>query len=206
MVRSPVNSTLTLIGNYINGFRHAQCLRASHTPETQSWHWGISYADEHQIEVVRQTSRQAGGQTDRRTGTKIARGTHSNSDCDSDSISDWVTDGPCHLMLMLWHLSWAYDYENKTKLDYRQCSISRYTECGYTHPQSQSQSQSQSPSRFPFPPSSLPICSGLFNKWLTLRLGPNSLGVCIRWRVVSPPICIIRLQAAATIICQSVSI
>lgn len=52
---------------------------------------------------------------------------------------------------------------------------------------------------------------------LAFCLGPNSLGVCIRWRVVSAvahPICIIRLQAATAttaaeataVICQSVSI
>lgn len=53
--------------------------------------------------------------------------------------------------------------------------------------------------------------------WVSVFLGPNSLGVCIRWRVVSAvahPICIIRLQAATAttaaeatpVICQSVSI
>lgn len=74
------------------------------------------------IEVARRTVGQTVSRSLRGMFDTVAR--YGTPTPPPGEYSDWVTDGPCHLMLMLWHLSWAHDHENKTKPDYRQCIIS----------------------------------------------------------------------------------
>lgn len=170
------------------------------TPETQSRPCWICYADEHQIEVVRQTSRRTAGQTSRRAGRVTGGETNRQKDRSGHTLrlrqrlrlrlrlSDgWSVSFDVNVVTFI--MSVRLRKQDETWLSPVH-HLSLYGMWLVPSPVSVSVFVSVSVP-LPFPPPSGCACRAtlrsLFNKWLALCLGPNSLGVCIRWRVVSAP-------------------